>query len=70
MSLEDRADALEDSAGDCGASVGLDLLAYGIGVCGVDSPYHHTVRWMPSAKWWGMGTVPAGRGQLHAWNSG
>ena len=43
MSLEDRADALEDSAGDCGASVGLDLLAYSIGVCGVDSPYHHAV---------------------------
>ena len=44
MSSEDRADALEDSAGDCGALVGLDLLAYGIRVCGVDSPYHHTVR--------------------------
>ena len=43
MSLEDRADALEDSAGDCGALVGLDLLAYSIGVCGVDSPYHHAV---------------------------
>ena len=43
MSLEDRADALEDLAGDCGASVGLDLLVYGIGVCGVDSPYHHAV---------------------------
>ena len=44
MSSEDRADALEDSAGDCGASVDLDLLAYGIGVCGVGSPYHHAVR--------------------------
>ena len=44
MSLEDRADALEDLAGDCGASVGLDLFVYGIGVCGVGSPYHHAVR--------------------------
>ena len=44
MSLEDRADALEDSAGDRGASVGLDLLVCGIGACGVDSPYHHAVR--------------------------
>ena len=44
MSLEDRADALEDTAGDCGALVDLDLLAYGIGVCGVDSPFHHAVR--------------------------
>ena len=44
MSSEDRADALKDSAGDCEASVGLDLLAYGIGVGGVGSPYHHAVR--------------------------
>ena len=43
VSLENRADALEDTAGDCGVSVGLDLLAYGIGVCGVDSPFHHAV---------------------------
>ena len=44
VSLEDRADALEDLAGDCGALVGLDLLAYGIRVCGVDSLFHHAVR--------------------------
>ena len=43
MSLEDITDALEDTAGDCGASVGLDLLAYCIGVRGVDSPFHHVV---------------------------
>ena len=43
MSLEDRMNALEDMAGDCGASVGLDLFAYCIGVCGVNSPFYHAV---------------------------
>ena len=43
MSLEDRADALEDRAGDCGVSVDLDLPAYCIGGCEVDSPFHHAV---------------------------
>ena len=51
MSLEDRANALEDTAGDCGASVGLDLLAYCIGLSGIDLPSHHAVRQMLSAKW-------------------
>ena len=43
MSLEDGTNALEETAGDCGASVGLGLFVQGIGVCGVNSPFRHAV---------------------------
>ena len=38
--LEDRANALEEMADDCGASMGLDLLAL---ACGVNPSFHYMV---------------------------
>ena len=42
--LEDGANALEETAGDCGGvSVGLDLFGHCIGVFGVNPPFHYMV---------------------------
>ena len=41
MSLEDGTNALEETAGDCGVSVGL--FVQDVGVCGINLPFHHVV---------------------------
>ena len=43
VSLEDGVNALEEMAGDCEASMGLDLFVQCIGVCGINLPFHHAV---------------------------
>ena len=49
MSLEDGTNALEETAGDCGASVGL--FVQGVGVCGINSPFRHAVDSVLFTRW-------------------